>query len=585
MLKIKRILRLSVLYITSVVLISSPSAAVFAEDETYTYDPATGRWNSTKWVYDPATGVYVPANAPQSPPPAPEQSTEPEEEEESVDSSVAEIDNAGPSSNNQASDNSETDSTTNINNGTTVTNDIDSNATTGDAGVKQNSNGGDAQTGNANADATIVNSVHSTVGSGENSGVANFTIDLYGDVHGDIVIGPSTFANTEVDKNKTFNSETNINNNDSITNNVDLSAQSGDAEVSGNTAAGSAQSGDARAVANLLNLVNTVIAANKSFVGTINIHGNMYGDILLSPEFIPQLIGSNAVSDSTSDLAVATHINDDKTIVNNIELEATSGTATVKDNTSAGDASTGDAQTSLQILNLTGHEVVAENSILVFVNVKGKWVGLIMDAPGATAAAFGTGVVSHNINANSTTNVNSKTAITNNIKLSAASGDATVAGNTSAGGAKTGDAYAGACIANIIGSKFILSGFFAVLCINIDEDFIGKVRTTSDQVVSAAGFDTPPPSSPNLSNVSIKYVAHQNKSAQPAGVSTEAVVDGAGYAEAVLASAMKQQPQQQTSSFVPVQSSRVDPFSEILMYAGLGILGVYGAWWAVRRFV
>lgn len=588
--KLKRALRTGILYIASVVLISSPSMAAFAaEDETYTYDPASGRWNSSKWVYDAKTGVYVPADAAQTPPPSPSpsaQPTSPENDDETTDTSAATIANSGPDSNNEIDENTDANSTTNINNGTEVDNKLDSDANTGNAGVTKNTAAGDAQSGDANVDATIVNSVHSTVSNGENSGIAHFTIDLYGDVHGDIVIGPSALDNATVNKNTNINSQTNIDNSDSITNDIDLSAKSGDAEVSGNTTAGSAKSGNATAVANLLNLVNTVIAANKSFVGTINIHGNMYGDILMSPEFIPQLLGSNATATETSNLAMATHVNDDKTIVNNVDLAATSGTATVKDNSSAGSANTGDAQTNLQILNLTGHEVVAENAVLVFVNVKGKWVGLIMDAPGATAAAFGSGVLSNTVNANNTTNINNKTAITNNVKLSAQSGNATVSSNTSGGDATTGDAYSGACIANIIGSKFILSGFFAVLCINIDEDFYGRVLPRKDTVKALAATDTP--STADASNVRIGYIAPAGTTNKVVGGSNSQAaesVDGSQFAAAILASTTRppQSAQQQDVSSGTGQR-QVDPFSVIMMVSGFGILGGSAILWAFRRY-
>jgi hypothetical protein len=71
----------------------------------------------------------------------------------------------------------------------------------------------------------------------------------------------------------------------------------------------------------------------------------------------------------------------------------------VSRNTQADSAKTGDATSNLTLLNLTGHNVIAENAVLVFVNVFGKWVGLIMDAPqGATSAVLGGGVSSNTLN-------------------------------------------------------------------------------------------------------------------------------------------------------------------------------------------
>ena len=594
--KLKRIMRKGFLYVAALVLIGSPSIAVHAEDETYYYDETSGRWNTSKWTYDPATNTYKPTIAASTPPPAPEQSTETNDAEEpaSGDSSAADTTTTtGPSSNNETNEETTVNSNTTINGDKKITNDLDSDATTGNAGVTQNTNGGNAQTGKASADATIVNSVHSSVGSGENSGVAHFTIDLYGDVYGDIVIGPDATKNAT--KTTNIDSKTNVNNNDSITNNVDLSVQSGDANVKGNTIAGSAQSGDADAVVNLLNLVNTVIAANKSFVGTINIHGNMHGDILMSPEFIPQLLASNgnSTSENTLNLPLSTNINDDTTIVNNINLDATSGTATVKDNTSAGTAKTGEAQTNLQILNLTNREVDAEDALLVFVNVKGKWVGMLLDAPGATAAAYGSGVTKNSTTLADTVNVNNKTAITNNVNVTAVSGDANVESNTSGGDATTGNASASANIANLVNSKFNIKKNITILYINVFGDLYGIVGANSPEgdMVSVAAVpisQTPPEPAVGSPNVRLGYVpmnVNDNTKTQLMNA-TSGENQGDPYASAVLASASSNligdegQPLLKQS-----MSPREDPFSTIMMIGGFGIAGIYGLIAGVRRLL
>lgn len=587
-------MRHGVLFAAAILLAITPSAAVYAaEDETYYYDQTSGRWNSSKWTYDAATGTYLPV-VPESP--APAQSTESEDEsptpssDDSGDSSAAEStpNSTGPSSNNQTDSNTNASSSTNINSDKQITNELDSDATTGNAGVTQNTNGGNAQTGKASGDATIVNSVHSTVGSGENSGVAHFTIDLYGDVNGDIVIGPDATKNAT--KTTNINSETNVNNNDSITNNVDLSATSGDASVTGNTIAGSAQSGDANAVVNLLNLVNTVIAANESFVGTINIHGNLNGDILLSPEFIPQLLASNAdnVIETDFNMPLSTNINDDQTIVNNIDLSATSGTASVKDNTSAGSAQTGNAQTKLQILNLTGREVDAESGLLIFVNVKGTWVGLLLDAPGATAAAYGSGVTKNSTTLSDTVNVNNRTAITNNINVAAVSGDASVESNTSGGDAKTGDAYASANVANISNSKFNFKKNLTILYINIFGNWRGLALQNSAagdviETVTQIAASSPPPTQVGTPNVKLGFVPRVAEAVGQAASAPSATNDDS-YPAAVLASAVTNG-DVLGQTLKPGVSPRKDPFSTILMIGGFGVAGISAVIWSARRLL
>lgn len=495
---IKQVLRTGALYAMVLMLAcATPLAAVYAEEppETYNYNQETGRWDSSKWRYDPATDTYVPVTAPKpTPPPAEEPAPASQAQEPNPSASTTDINTTGPDSNNSADSTTSASGTNTTTNNTTIDNTINADSKSGNASVNQNSKAGDAGTGDASADATVVNTVHSTI-SGDNGGVAHFTADIYGDIHGTITIGPNLGGANSATNTATRDSETNIDNNGQITNNINLNAQSGDADVTNNTEAGNATSGDASAVANVINLVNTIIGANQSFVGTINIHGNVYGDILISSDFIPQLIADNSDMVMTMDMPLSMNVNDDQTIVNNINLNATTGDASVDGNTEAGNATSGTAQTKLTVLNLTGREVDAETATLVFVNVKGKWVGLIVDAnEGATAAAFGGGMTRNTVKDSSELNVDNETAITNNINLTAQSGDATVKGNTKAGNATSGNATASANISNMSNSTLNIRSFVRWLFINISGDLYGDVELVVDNKTGEASLAASPPS-------------------------------------------------------------------------------------------
>jgi hypothetical protein len=554
----------------------------FADDPaTYTYDASNQRWNTDKWVYDSKTGVYIPAStasttsAP-SPSPSPSASAAPAGTTPVAGGDTTVVDHANDSS------------TTNDNNKSTIDNTLHSGATTGSAGVTSNQKAGDANTGNADDQTTAVNSIHSTV-DGDTTGIAHFTTNIYGDVTGDISIGPS-IGNATIDKSLNINSNTNVNNDDAITNNLDVSANSGDANVNGNTQAGSAKSGNANAVANVLNLINTIIAANKSFIGTINIYGNLNGDILVSPDFIPQLLASNANNkvNISMPLSSTTNINDDQSIINNVRLNAASGNANIKDNTGAGTAQTGTATTNLTVLNLTGHQVDAKKSLLVFVNVLGKWIGMIVDAPGATAAAFGSGVISDTTSVTDNTNINNKSHITNNIDLSAKSGDANVTDNTSAGDATTGDATASANIANISTSTFKLSDWFGVLFINVFGTWVGSfgIDTAAGTVVPLSGMALPQ-NQPVIGAPNMRFGFNGNNSLDRQvsalalgtsnGNSTGAAAAAAG---ALMASSIPGAPQLHAGV-----SPHEDPFSGILMITGFTLAGASGVWMIIRRWL
>lgn len=414
-----------------------PAAPVQA---TYTYDAETGRWSSNVWQYDPATNSYVPVPA------APEPTV-----------AVSPVEGQNEVSNDPTS-------TTNA----ALANALDSLALSGDATVASNTTGGSAATGNTLATATVINNVNSTMTNANNKEAASFVSNVMGDVNGDIMLQPMLLK-AMLEANAANKTTMNSNTDTSITNDINLAAQSGDASVLKNTQAGNATSGSADTVANIANIVNSMIAANQSFTGTINIYGNLNGDILIAPDFIPQLLAANGGDLGAQPAATTVNANDTQSIVNNVSLAAASGQALVEGNTAAGSATTGDAKTNLVIFNLSGHQIVASNSLLVFINVLGQWVGVIVDAPvGATAAALGNNVTSNeSVSPDLVINAANQTQLTNNINLASLSGDATVAGNTRAGNATTGNATASANIANISNSSLGLSGWFGILFINV----------------------------------------------------------------------------------------------------------------------
>lgn len=145
---------------------------------TYTYNPDTNRWDSEEWRYDPVTGVYVPAY---QPPPAQQPPEAPLVEGEQ------EVAPASPAANNTIDSNSSTATDTDIKTDVDVKNGVTGTSKSGNAGVKSNTYAGGANSGDATADATIMNVVHSTV-QGDTEGIAHFTADIHGNVYGDITL-------------------------------------------------------------------------------------------------------------------------------------------------------------------------------------------------------------------------------------------------------------------------------------------------------------------------------------------------------------------------------------------------------------
>jgi hypothetical protein len=435
--------------------------------QQYSYNPATGMWDTTQWVYDAPSGKYVAnvVSAPSNPNAA------------STLQANNNISNTGSGSNNTANTNNSNDAYFNLFYNAKISNTLSQNAVSGAAAVLGNTIGGNAISGNAMDVMNIINMLKSSFGLQNAADLMTFTSNINGNVVGDLHIDPNLINNQSVavaNSNTQNNTTINANGSGLINNDITLGANSGNATVDSNTNAGSATTGNATAIANIVNMINSAVAANKSFLGVININGNLDGDILLPPNFLDQLLASNAphatvnVSDNTTNNLTLNTTNNE-TINNNVTLAAASGNANVANNTNAGDANTGSANTNLTVFNLTGKQVVAKDSILVFVNVLGQWVGLIMDAPaGTTVAALG-GNVSQNNNLSNNLSVNSDTnnVISNKVNVNAKSGDAAVTNNTNAGSATTGSATAGVNIANLIDSQLSASDWFGLLFINV----------------------------------------------------------------------------------------------------------------------
>jgi len=453
----------------------------------YSYDCTTHVWTMTQWTYNPVKHAYaqsrvVPATAPNLPTgcaPPPTTAATP---------ASTTITGTGTGSTNTTGSTASLNDTTTNDTALAMANGVTSTSTSGDASVTGNTTAGSATSGGASAITTVANLLQSTSNVlGPNTVV--FTADINGDVNGDILLDPSAILNTGTGSTNTTDNKLQVNTsttNDtdaSIINTINTGATSGDATVAGNTTAGSATSGDATAIVNLLNLINSTVAAGQSFIGTININGNLNGDILLPQSVIDQLLantgtGSTNTANTTLTNNSTTTNTTSESIANNITSSAASGDAAVTGNTTAGSATSGLAGTNVTVLNLTGSNTVGKDDLLVFVNVLGQWVGMIVNAPtGATTADLGsnitgTGTGSSNslgtdVTDNSTTTNTTSESITNNVNVSAQSGDATVYHNTTAGNATSGNAYTAVNILNMEGSNISLSDWFGVLFINV----------------------------------------------------------------------------------------------------------------------
>jgi hypothetical protein len=472
---------------------------------TYSYNPDTGRWDTTEYVYDAPSGKYVPnVTSTDTPPEGATITDNPTTtlddglasnstplSESLVQSAASALNSSSDSSNNTINANSTGNGLFDLFYNAAISNNLSSTAQSGDAIVEMNTLAGDAISGSATAMANIINMLQSSWNMAADA-FTTFVGNLMGNMVGDLFLDPGSVGN--VNASSDVSAKINTTENTAIDNNISLEAVSGNATVTKNTTAGDAQTGDATAIANLVNAINSSIAAQQSFMGVLNIFGNLNGDILLPQNLIDTLLAANAVGSlDTSQISNSSEIlgnfNNNQTINNNINSSAVSGNSIVDHNTTAGNATTGDASTNVTVLNLTGRQVIGKDALLVFVNVLGKWTGIIVNAPtGSTSAALGS-----NITQNSSLEVTAEgnQVINNNIDVSARSGDASVTDNTTAGSATSGNARTAVNLLNINNSNFSLSDWFGVLFINVFGTWTGSFGVDTEAGTITLPTNTP----------------------------------------------------------------------------------------------
>ena len=384
---------------------------------------------------------------------------------------------------------------------TTASTNSSSAATSGNATVDNNGSAGNATSGNASATTSTVNSAQSTTGL---STASTFTTSVSGDQTNDVSIpDPGVITATDQTPNGL---QVNSDANGQIINNINTDAKSGDATVNNNGTAGNATTGNANATANVVNVLDSTVQANKTFVGTINIYGNLDGNIVLPADSLTDMIPSNSVPIANA----STTSQDD--ISNNVSTSATSGNATVDNNGSAGNATSGNANTNINTLNTSGENFVGTDAIAVFVNVLGSWLGYIVGAPtGSTSAMLGSdGQATANSNPATGQLTDTSTAsITNNVAVNATTGDANVTNNGTAGNATSGNASASANILNMANDNLSLSGWFGVLFINVFGTWDGNVTVESPTNVDTSNTNT------STNNTSSAVTTAQNSTNTP----------------------------------------------------------------------
>ncbi|MCJ7792782.1 MAG: fibronectin type III domain-containing protein [Candidatus Marinimicrobia bacterium] len=444
---------------------------------------------------------------------------------------VVENQNTGDNSNNDALALAGEGVVVSNENQATIQNDLVANGITGENTVE----GDDSQieTGNAIAGADAVNVVNTNI-VGED--FWQLIINQFEDSQGDLDLSNleglgvlnAEFISVLVSNLQTGSDSTNFalatllclfavynDNLATLTNNLDLLASSGGNQIVGED--GTLQTGNADALLNLFNMVNTNLVGSDWFFGVINLFGQLEGDIILPNEwlFLGE-DGSGGASTAATNLGTGADSNNQALVgdnnsfnvsnvnnadlTNNVTVLANSG-----ENAIIGDGSieTGDANAQANLLNIVNTNIVGSRWVLLVINNMGEWMGevlgwwghlftignttlawvqlpLLGDGNAAETAALNseTGDGSDNLaltqsQSSSVVENNNVATVENNIGVTADTGNNQIVGED--GTIQTGNASAIANLFNFLNTNIIGNHWYFCM-INIFDRFVGNIR-------------------------------------------------------------------------------------------------------------
>ncbi|MDO8498391.1 MAG: hypothetical protein Q7S44_01250 [bacterium] len=429
----------------------------------------------------------------------------------------------GMDSDNSASVSSDSSLNTIQENSATVTNNLELQSDSGSSTASENVGDTIISTGDSDTSGTVVTDLNSNL-----AGVAVSEFNVVDDQNGDLLLdfagncisGCDIFSNALVENSGNGSDSTNStdltqdtasttfqNNDATLENNLLLGSNSGDNTALKNVGDTTIQTGDANTSANVMSFLNNNLSGDV-LIGVVNIFGDLIGDIIL-----PDIYGTSSLtasntgngSDSTNSASLdqtltdTTYQTNDAQIVNNLNLQATTGDNLASKNT-GGDSTitTGDANITAQVLNVVNSNIDSGYWWLVLVNEAGEWTGKILGAPDGsnmagsegteftvnangdiTAQNIGNGTDSQNSatidqSSSNTTIQNNVAKILNNINLFANSGGNSASSNTGGNSTiNTGDANVVANLVNFINNNIVGSGKLTVVTINVFGKWIG----------------------------------------------------------------------------------------------------------------
>ncbi len=369
------------------------------------------------------------------------------------------------SSNSASTEISNTQSVININTATT-TNDSYLKADTGRNTASYNTGSGIITTEKARGKGEIVNTINLNMVIPEIAGIGPISAE-----NGNTGASSDNIAKVNVNNQLTVHNSNSAN----TTNLVEAEVNSGNNAAEGNTGHGMILTGSASLGLNFITMSNAnFVGSQRFYANWQNIYDNHTGDIDISTEAAVSasplsgllIDASNSDTGAGSNNQAIVDVNDQTSIINQntgkirneISAKVTTGKNKASKNTGTGSIATGQANSSVNVMNFLNSNIVSSNWWLKTLNVFGSWKGnmvlpmmprpnLTVTQPELEASANATGAGSENAaEANINTSVaianTNNAVITNSVDIKTNSGDNKTSFNGGTGIVKFGDADA-----------------------------------------------------------------------------------------------------------------------------------------------
>lgn len=312
-----------------------------------------------------------------------------------------------------------------------------------------------------------------------NSQVINQTINIFVNQDGDIDLStPFNLAYSIIAGDKNTNpvvnvALTNATNYVYLSNDIVSTANTGENTITGAQDA-LIKTGNAYSVISFLNKANFTVVDSVVHIVTINIFGNLSGDIIL-PDF-EEVSGCNSCG-------VSVDMHNKADVESNVSSDADTGNNTITTPSGAATVKTGSSHSIVHVLSMVNTNAIGATFQQLFISIFGNWDGNFLGwngfepQTGGESLGFmatGTGGTTNEIgcNCDSDLKTSQEAIVKNNILSKAGTGNNTIYGGN--GDIQTGNAFSAISLANFINSNFFKStGFFGF--INVFGSWMGDV--------------------------------------------------------------------------------------------------------------